>query len=378
MSTAAIIAQRLEAKGPKRNGWWEACCPFHDDKNPSFGFTEEGFKCQGCGEHGHINKLAEHLGIEVRSTNGRGAQLTTDDADRLLHNRGLRAETIQRFCIESDVQRQVWRFPMGNGRAFKLKRFDGEKPKCKWDPPGSAGGAELYGLPGALKIDPDDVLLVEGEPDVWICQQAGLPAVSFTAGAETVPDAGVLKLIQVGVQQVRVIYDRDEPGEAGRWKAASALQAAGIEVEVLDLPDSLPPGGDLTNLYNLMERNDADFREVVASLDAAEIPTEGAAPGFPAPISLGELVATPVPEVDFLATPIIPAGGNVLIAGYPKSFKTFFALDLAVSVAAGTRFLGQFHTGKRRRVGVVLMEGMKWQAGNRLARAVSGPRSCCW
>ena len=268
MSTAATIAQRHNAKGPKRNGWWQSCCPFHDDENPSFGFTEEGFKCQGCGEHGHINTLAEHLGIEVQSTNGRGAQLTADDADRLLHNRGLRAGTIQRFRIESDVQRQAWRFPMGNGRAFKLKRFDGEKPKCKWDPPGSSGGAEVYGLPGALKIDPDDVLLVEGEPDVWICQQAGLPAVSFTAGAETVPGAGVTKLVQAGVQRVRVVYDLDEAGKKGCPKAASALQAAGLEVETLKMPDRFPPGSDLTDLYNELGRDDAVFRDAVANLAA--------------------------------------------------------------------------------------------------------------
>ena len=225
MSTAAILAQRLNASGPKRNGWWESCCPYHDDTNPSFGFTEDGFKCQGCGERGHIDKLAEHLGIEVQNTNG--ARLTAADADRLLHNRGLRPETIQRFRIEPDEQRQAWRFPMGNGRANKLKRFDGGKPKCVWDPAGSSGGAELYGLPGALKIDAKAVLLVEGEPDVWICQQAGLPAITFTAGADNVPAAGVTKLVQAGVRRVRVVYDVDEAGKKGWIKATEGVSPTG-------------------------------------------------------------------------------------------------------------------------------------------------------
>ena len=36
----------------KRNGM--ACCPFHDDKNPSMKLNEEYFYCFGCGATGDV------------------------------------------------------------------------------------------------------------------------------------------------------------------------------------------------------------------------------------------------------------------------------------------------------------------------------------
>ncbi len=63
---ATSIADRLNAKGPDRKGWWTAKCPFHDDRSPSFRFTVHGFVCFGCGKTGHINEVAEHLGLRDR------------------------------------------------------------------------------------------------------------------------------------------------------------------------------------------------------------------------------------------------------------------------------------------------------------------------
>ena len=356
MSVVDQVVSRLNAKGP-RGGWYTACCPFHDDRTPSLGFTTNGFKCQGCGRHGHINALADHLGLKTGGTDGR---LSAEEAERRMHNRGLRPETIERFRITPDVGRQAWRYPTSRSGTVRLKTFDG-KPKYLWE--GEAAGAEIYGLPGALEIDADHLFLVEGEPDVWIGQQAGLPCVSFTHGATAVPEAGVRALGASGASRITVVYDKDEAGEEGAAKASGALIEVGLQLDVRRLPDSFPPGSDLTDLYNSLKRDDERFREAVGLL--AKV---GVGSNFPAPVSLAALIAEPRVEADWLAEGVIPSGGNVLVAGYPKSNKTFFALEFAVSLASGTPFLGRFSVPKKRRVGVVLMEGIRWQAGRRLER----------
>ena len=43
----------------RRNGM--ACCPFHDDKNPSMKLNEEYFYCFGCGATGDVIDFAAKL-----------------------------------------------------------------------------------------------------------------------------------------------------------------------------------------------------------------------------------------------------------------------------------------------------------------------------
>lgn len=321
MSFALAVASKLGARGPDNGGWWTARCPFHEDSNPSFGFTEVGYKCHGCGEHGHVNELAERLGLKERE---RSVAYSQDDALRILRNRGLREETITRFRIEPDVGKRAFRYQVSNG-SHRLKAFDGSSPKYRWE--GPATGAELYGLPGALRLNASTVYLVEGEPDVWICQQADVAAVSFTSGAGSVPQAGVDALAGSGVESVKIIYDRDAPGHAGRAKAAQALRDAGLVVEVLDLPVSLPPGGDVTNLYNELGRDDAAFRDALAKLNNADKldaePWPDNAPDVPGAV-----------EPEALPIQVLPEGLRAHIESVTRSLQV--PADLPIMLALGT------------------------------------------
>jgi DNA primase len=57
------IAQRANVALRKRGREWVACCPFHAEKNPSFGIVEEEgfFHCFGCGAHGDVIELHQRL-----------------------------------------------------------------------------------------------------------------------------------------------------------------------------------------------------------------------------------------------------------------------------------------------------------------------------
>ena len=55
----------LEGVKPAKDGYM-ALCPFHNDTNASMKiWSNGGFKCFGCNEHGSIYHLARHLGVAV-------------------------------------------------------------------------------------------------------------------------------------------------------------------------------------------------------------------------------------------------------------------------------------------------------------------------
>ena len=58
--------------------------------------------------------------------------------------------------------------------------------------------------------------------------------------------------------------------------------------------------------------------------------------------SLADLLEGPPPRMDWRVTDVFPTDALGVIAGAPKSFKSFVALDLGLSVATGVPFLGTF------------------------------------
>lgn len=140
------------------------------------------------------------------------------------------------------------------------------------------------------------------------------------------------------------------------------------------LSDVMPVEDSRTSVARILANADSTTKAMVA-----QALSENGGPGggieswdrartFPGPKSVDQILSEPEPETAWLAEGLIPAGGNLLIAGYPKSFKTFFHLELAVALATATPFLGKFATPDRRRVGVILMEGSERQQARRVER----------
>ena len=89
-----LINQRVPLR--KAGHEFKACCPFHDEKTPSFTVspTKQFYHCFGCGAHGSalgflmeyerlefveaVQALADHLGVEVPRENGGSAQRGPD------------------------------------------------------------------------------------------------------------------------------------------------------------------------------------------------------------------------------------------------------------------------------------------------------------
>ncbi|MFH1763312.1 MAG: AAA family ATPase [Gemmatimonadota bacterium] len=94
----------------------------------------------------------------------------------------------------------------------------------------------------------------------------------------------------------------------------------------------------------------------------------GEQPKLLPPRSPGEILSEPQTEIRWVAEGIIPAGGNFLLVGYPKSFKTYLHMELAVAGATGTPFLGRFAMPGGIRTGLVLLEGGEREQASRIHR----------
>ena len=132
-----VIGSRLQLKRAGRE--YKACCPFHDEKSPSFTVSpdKQFYHCFGCGAHGTVlgfvmeydhlgfveavEDLAARAGLEVPREGGAGAAAQPDDelyvaleraalfyrqslsgetrARAYLAERGLTPDIIQRFGI---------------------------------------------------------------------------------------------------------------------------------------------------------------------------------------------------------------------------------------------------------------------------------------
>jgi putative DNA primase/helicase len=142
--------------------------------------------------------------------------------------------------------RPCLRYPTALG-IDRVKFLDGQRPKYSWAAKGSK--AHWYGM-GAAKNHGGPVLhLVNGEPSVWACDQAGVPAVCPCGEKVTFTLDMIEALENSGFERFKMVYDRDAAGRDGARKAVRALRDAGLEAQALELPPDLGDGGDVDDLH---------------------------------------------------------------------------------------------------------------------------------
>jgi len=115
-----VIGSRVQLKKAGRE--YKACCPFHNEKTPSFWVSpdKQFYHCFGCGKHGTVlgflmdydhlafpeavEELAGRLGLEVPREGGSDAGAPR--ADEPLYELMARAA---RFYVESLGRASTWR-----------------------------------------------------------------------------------------------------------------------------------------------------------------------------------------------------------------------------------------------------------------------------
>lgn len=215
---------------------------------------------------------------------------------------------------------------------YSDKHFNWKQPNNVWKKPDIP---LLYNWQNAKKYD--TVYFVEGEKDVDTLAALKLPAVSVPDGAKT-----NLKWLPEWTQffsgrNVVIIPDNDDAGRALKDICVDNIFSAAKAIKVLDLKkiwstipakadvtDYLNNGGTSEKLIDLVKRtsslqNKKDFSEYKHT-------------------NAKDLQKASLPAVKVLVMDILPEGTS-LLAAPSKIGKSWFVLDMGLSIAAGRSFL---------------------------------------
>jgi DNA primase len=298
-------------------------CPFHPEKTPSFHVNPENglWHCFGCGAGGNLLQfimkienlpfpeakafLAQKAGMvlepDIEEKGRRQSRLkhilekATDfyaqtllksrvgeEGLRYLEERGIRLETIEKFCLgmappgghallrylenagfslreiqeaglvtRSDFPKDYFLkriiFPIwnasGNVVAFGGRTLGSDQPKYLNSPdsPLFKKGENLYALHFAKSAIGKEqyVILVEGYIDVLMLHQYGF--VQSVASLGTSLTHAQAKLLSRYTQRVVVSYDGDAAGFEAMRRAMGVLQSLGLEMALIALPQGEDP-----------------------------------------------------------------------------------------------------------------------------------------
>ena len=134
--------------------------------------------------------------------------------------------------------------------------------------PGS--NVELYGWEQVAR-EPSQIIICEGEFDRLVLESQNFAAVTSTGGAATFrPEwAAALKKIE----EVYVCFDKDTAGANGAKIVALMLPQA----RIVELPESVGVGGDVTDFFVRLKRSRDDFVKLLAQAKPVQLSQQKAA-----------------------------------------------------------------------------------------------------
>jgi predicted P-loop ATPase len=274
---AATIAAGLPR--PRKSGdGWSACCPAHDDKNPSLSINDSDsgvlVRCHaGCSQDDVVTALKEkNLWPVTKSKKRIVAEYNyTDENGELLYQ-------VVRYEPKDFRQRQ----PDGNGWQWNLQ---GVK-------------RVLYNLPAVLKAE-RGVCVVEGEKDVESLGRLQITATTCAGGAEKWRDEYNAAFRG---KKVYILPDNDDVGRSHANLVASKLFAIAETVKVVELP-GLPEKGDVSDWIQAGGTR-VQLGELITATPEWEMPPEPKAellPPEPKPEPESSVVAAPEEDKEYRA-----------------------------------------------------------------------------
>jgi hypothetical protein len=235
------------------SGWVTAKCPFHEEKNPSFGvnFLKEGaFKCQACEKTGDLftfHQLTNNCNFKEAIRYFAGFVGIDPDA-----NPEYSKETKKQKKKEYGEVDQIYQYIDLDGKIisetvkykdpkdFRQRRPDPDNPRrYKWN----LKDVEVIPYNLQKMWVSDIVYFTEGEKDCDTLADQGLVATCNPMGAGKWWDS-LTPWFQD--KHVIILPDNDEPGRAHAEKVAFNLKNTAKSVSIVNLP-GLPPGGDVSD-----------------------------------------------------------------------------------------------------------------------------------
>jgi putative DNA primase/helicase len=302
---------------------WAAKCPAHDDHRASLNI--------GKGDNGGW-VLHCHAGCDYRAVL---AAVGLVEADLFPKKTTVKAEIVAVYQYRDEGDVHLFDVVRYEPKDFRQRREDGT-----WNMSGVR--RVLYRLPDLQGHR--TAYLPEGEKDVDELRRRGLTATTCPGGAGKWRDEYTQQLKAAGVERVIILPDNDDPGRRHAADVAQRCHAAGIQVQVVSLPD-LPLKGDVSDWLSVPGRGTEDLHRIVKATAVyepamtADLADRGSsrAPTARQPIVTFLSTVTPEP-VDWIWPGRLARRRYTLLSGEPGLGKSFVSLDVAARISRGLAF----------------------------------------
>jgi putative DNA primase/helicase len=217
------ILNRLKNVKALQNGEHQACCPAHEDKQPSLNLKQEGdtilIKCQaGC----PTESIVSALGLEMK--------------DLFISNNTLKpipvvsSKIVATYDYQDEKGNLLYQVLRYDPKSFRQRHKNGTG-EWHWNMEGVR--RVLYHLDELVKASGDIVYVVEGEKDADNLWANGKVATTSPGGANNwKPEyADSLK-----GKKVVVIPDKDAPGYSYAKDVIRSLEGKASDIKVIILP----------------------------------------------------------------------------------------------------------------------------------------------
>jgi AAA domain len=354
------VLSRLKGVRTSMHGW-RACCPAHADRTPSLsiGLGEQGqilLKCfAGCS----LERIVEAMGLTIidlfpEETPASDGQATPSIKTRhpphptlTLVDLALEKQLPWKFLFSLDVMEHPsgglqipYHMPDGaRASRHRIRTALVAKEGSHWSP--GKGAIVPYGLERLEEARKAGYLVfVEGESDCWTLWYQGFQALGLPGAemARTLEDS-----MLAGIDRVYIMQEPDAGGTSFVNQIQRKLEAWQWPGQAFVL--RLPGAKDPNELY---QHDRQGFRTgFQLALDQAkplifnQSQPEVSPPqrGQPSIFSLPDLLSWELPPVRWTIPDMLPEG-LTLLAGKPKLGKSWLALTIALSIAAGGVALG--------------------------------------
>jgi hypothetical protein len=286
MDCHRLFSENIECLKVGNNDQATGLCPFHNDKKPSFSvcLNQDSEKyglwnCHACNESGNAYQFAKRLGIdptpyqsykkaektykqtEIETEARRYNEYLTANFDELKASGKIPAfwtlKAVKNTFNGYDKRRDILVFSHcdQSGRPINLKYHNNFQ----------TGQSQNKLFPANLisKYDKNSFLVFcEGEKDCVSLLSKGIPAVTVTAGARSIPkDLTPLE----GFNRIFIVYDNDSAGVEGSQSLADRLKYLYPSMAVFihfwdsrrpegfDITDFFLEGGDFINILGNSE-----------------------------------------------------------------------------------------------------------------------------
>jgi hypothetical protein len=238
---------------------------------------------------------------------------------------------------------------------------------------------------------PDEIYLTEGESDCIVFRRAGFCAFALTMGGQQGGrpkySAQMLKaLLSKGVKKLYLAFDDDDVGHQTASMVVKQLQSLnqsglhGTDIRVLPMAEMMNPFlGEKDARQAWLRLNDTETfsEEILRIKKIIDDKEEG-----PGRFKIAkDFLKEAIEEQAYLVDQVIVNNGIGWVSGYPKMGKSYVVLDLALSIATGSKFLNTFDVARTGDVLYVSQENSDastWTRLKKLTKAKSDVPISLW